>query len=553
MRTFCFLLLICVSACSVRAAQPPEVPPARLFTGPIFVTQDAQVPEARAILVDSEGRIQALYADIPANVDAQTVTLPGALAVPGLHDGHMHIEGLGLKLTGLDLSGTQSAQEVRERTRDYIARHPEAEVIRGFGWDQSLFPGQAFPSGADIAGLTDKPVYLLRTDGHAAIANSAALKLARIGSGPPGRGDGSVIRDPDGQPTGLILDGAVLRMERALPPVAPEELEARLRTALQAAADVGVTSVHEMGLFGPVADALLRLQETEELPVRVFAYMAGTDFPWLLRNVSWHPRRSRSMGNLEFMGIKLMIDGAMGSRGAMLLEPYSDDPDNRGHAAYGLLLQRSVYQVAQALGWQVAVHAIGDEANQLAIRWIEQYPSSSPLPARVEHAQLLSPADFARFADVGAVASMQPAHVADDLGWAADRLGPVRAAGAYAWRSHHAAGAVLAFGSDAPVSDLRPARGFHAALTRQTPEGDPPEGWYPGQRLDFETTLQAYTTGPAHAVGRGASLGRLSPGYRFDVTVFQQDCRLEPSCWLEAEVTATVLDGKVRQVHGNFP
>ena len=290
-------------------------------------------------------------------------------------------------------------------------------------------------------------------------------------------------------------------------------------------------------------DELIALQESEPLPVRVFVYMAGTDAPWLLANAIRRPWRARQFGRISIQGIKLMIDGAMGSRGAWLYAPYSDDVSNAGHVAYSLALQRSVYRFAQHAGYQVAIHAIGDRANHEAIEWMERDANPANLPTRIEHAQFLTAGDFGRMRRAGAVVSLQPVHVADDLGWADDRLGVARSARAYAWKSHANAGAVLACGSDAPVSDLRPGVGIHTALTRMTPEGLPSGGWHPEQRLTWPETLRCYTSGAARAVGRTRDLGTLSVGKLFDVSVFDRDCRSDAACWLTAKATATVIQG----------
>lgn len=534
-------LLLPILATLVAASAEPT-----LYVGPTFVTGWPAVPEARAVLVAGDGRIVDVYAHVPAAPARLAVKrLSGALAVPGLHDAHLHLEGIGMKLDGVDLDGIDSRAALRERVRAYVTAHPDVSVVRGFGWDQNRFADQQFPDGRDVAGLTKKPIFLMRIDGHAAVVNEAVLRLAAYGAGAPNSRAGGVFRGADGEPTGLLLDQAVIDTQAKLPAPTFDERKRRLKMALDAASAAGYTSVHEMSMFGPNMDALVALQAEAPLPVRVFVYMAGTDLPWILSYYLAHPLTSRQalnrMGRVQLQGIKLMIDGAMGSRGALLYADYADDPGNHGHPAYSLDLQLGVYRVAQQLRLQTAVHAIGDRANDIALDWVERYQNPANLPTRVEHAQVLTERSITRFRAAGAVASVQPIHGVDDHAWAESRLGKERARLAYAPRSVLKAGAQVAFGTDAPVSPLPAAVNLYAAQTRQTPEGNPPGGWHPQERLTFEETLYGFTRGAARAVGEEERLGTLAPGKLFDVTVFDKDCRGEPTCWLGARVEGTVL------------
>ena len=284
-----------------------------------------------------------------------------------------------------------------------------------------------------------------------------------------------------------------------------------LRLAVDEVSRAGLVAVHDMGMDPASMETLLDMEQEGTLPIRIFAYLRGDALPWLAVHRLRKPWQSAAIArreeDVEFMGIKLMVDGAMGSRGAMLFEPYADEPGHRGAPAYDLALQRILFRVAQSLGYQVAVHAIGDAANVVALSWIDQHHHEGNLPTRIEHAQVIRPQDFRRFADV--VTSMQPIHVIDDMHWTEARFGLQRAAGAYAWRSLLDAGALMAFGSDAPVSSINPTLGFHAALTRQDTTAQPPGGWFPEERLTFEETLDAYTLGAARAVGHADELGSL--------------------------------------------
>lgn len=547
------LLLPLIAAVLAASAEPASADPAAaasaepvLFVGPTFVTGWPAVPEARAVLVAADGHIVDVYADVPAIPEGLAVKrLPGALAVPGLHDAHLHLEGIGMKLDCVDLDGIDSRDALRERVRAYVAAHPDVSVVRGFGWDQNRFADKQFPDGRDVAGLTGKPIFLMRIDGHAAVVNDAVLALGGYGTGAPNSREGGVFRGADGKPTGLLLDQAVIDTQGKLPAPTFDERKRRLKMALDAAAAAGYTAVHEMSMFGPNMDALLALQQDAPLPARVFVYMAGTDLPWILSHYLSHPLASRHelnrMGRVQLQGIKLMIDGALGSRGALLYADYDDDAGNHGHPAYSLDLQLGVYRVAQQLRLQAAVHAIGDQANDIALDWIERYQNPANLPTRVEHAQVLTERSITRFRAAGAVASMQPIHGVDDHAWAESRLGKERARLAYAPRSVLASGAQVAFGTDAPVSPLPANVNLYAAQTRQTPEGDPPGGWHPQERLTFTQALYGFTRGAARTVGEEEHLGAIAPGKKFDVTVFDRDCRREAKCWLSARVAGTVV------------
>lgn len=522
----------------VLLALPATASAETLYVGPVFATGTQAQPEARAVLVGDDGRIVRTFAGVPALPGVATVRLPGALALPGLHDAHLHLEGLGIKLDGLDLTGVPSRAALRAKLVAYIAAHPDVTVVRGFGWDQNLFADGRFPDGRDVAGVTAKPVYLMRVDGHAAVVNETVLALAGIGPGAPNAQEGGVFRDAAGRPTGLLLDQAVITSQAALPQPTFAERKRRLRLALDAVAAAGYTSVHEMSMFGPNMDALLALQDEGPLPARVFVYMAGTDLPWILPRYFDDRRR----GRVQLQGIKLMIDGALGSRGALLYADYADDPGNHGHPAFSLALQEAVFRAAQQLRLQVAVHAIGDRANDIALDWVAKYQNPANLPTRVEHAQVLTPAALARMQSLPVIASMQPVHAADDHAWATQRLGDARARLAYAPHTVMAAGIPVAFGTDAPVSALSPRDSFYAALTREDIHGDPPGGWHPWERLPWDATLYGFTRGAAHAVGEDDALGTLAAGKVFDVTLFDRDCRDEPRCWLDAGIAGTVVE-----------
>jgi predicted amidohydrolase YtcJ len=504
-----------------------------------------------AVEVDTSGHIIALYESAPDDLDERAVIeLPGGLAVPGLHDAHLHLEGIGRAAEQADLRGARSPAEVRERLQAFLADHPDVSALRGRSWDQSLFPGATFPHWRDLDGL-DRPAVLTRVDGHAVWVNRAVLEQAGIGPDTPDPEGGRILRDEDGQPTGVLVDNAIDLVWDHLPRPTSADRRRWLALGAERAADAGLVAAHEMGMSVESYFALLDLDAEEGLPLRVFVYLDGSQ-PGAYKQLGGCGRlRSR----VELRGVKLFADGAMGSRGAALLDDYSDEPGHRGLLLTDPKLLAYRASLAELAGCQVAIHAIGDRGNRVALDAIQVAQRDDPEGPgdpgdrrhRIEHAQLVHPDDFARFVELGVVASMQPTHATSDMRWAEARVGPARLEGAYAWRTMLDLEVPLAFGSDAPVEDERPSLGIHAALTRQDAEGLPPGGWLPAQRLELEEALAAFSQGAAYAVGHEGELGRLEVGHLFDVTVFDRDPRGAPPDWLEARAVATVVGGALRR------
>lgn len=515
-----------------------------IYTGPVFLTGDPGTPVAAAVGVDASGRITRLYAEVPDAAPGRLRKLPGRLALPGLHDAHLHLIGIGALAEQIDLGGSRSAAEARERVAAYAAAHPELPVLQGRGWDQNLFPGREFPGWRDLEGVDVRPICLRRVDGHAAWVNRAMLDLAGIDAGTPDPEGGRILRDSAGEATGLLVDNAVdLALDR-LPEPTEADRERRLLSGMTACAADGLVAVHDMGLTAADVRILGRLDAENRLPVRVFGYLEGSE-EGILDLMDY-----RSPGDrFEVAGVKFYADGALGSRGAALLADYSDEPGSRG------LLIQPPEELAEmvgrviAMGGAVAVHAIGDHGNRAVLEALEKAGAGSARN-RIEHSQIVAPEDFARFAAVGAIASMQPTHCTSDMGWAPDRLGADRLAGAYAWRTMLDLGVPLAFGSDAPVEPQDPLAGIHAAITRQDRDGRPEGGWLPGQRLTEAEAVAAFTSGAAYAVGREADLGALTPGRFFDATLLDGDPRGEAAEWLRARPAGTVVGGVPRVAAG---
>lgn len=535
------ILLISAALVSAHAFDPEDLDVSiRLYTGPTFWTGNPDQPEAAALAVDQDGRILEVYDVKPKGSPWPEVVLPGAFAVAGLHDAHLHVSGIGRLAEQVRLDGCADVDEARRRTAAWAADHPEAQVIRGRGWDQTRWPGGAFPTASDLDGIAERPIVLRRVDGHAAWVNRAMLARAGIDAGTADPEGGRIHRDAAGQPTGLLIDNAIDLLEPYLPEPSDAERERWLLAGLNACADAGLTSVHDMGQDVATCDVAERLAAEGRLPIRLFVYLEGSrdDAMGALKGYRSHDR-------FTVMGMKYYTDGALGSRGAAMLKDYSDEPGRRGLlVTEPMELERRVDMVHRR-GFQCAIHAIGDQGNRVALQAIHkaQYGDVSRRH-RVEHAQVVHPDDFKTFVHEGAVASMQPVHCTSDMPWAESRLGPERVRGAYAWRSFADLGVALAFGSDAPVEDWDPLPGIHAAATRQDADGAPGGGWHPEQRLTWSEAVAGFTVGAAWAVHREHDLGALMPGRLCDLTVLDRDPRAAAQLWLEAAPTAVVVAGE---------
>jgi hypothetical protein len=558
--------MLTVMTAALLAAAPPAGPPAGplvLYRGASFRTLDPAQPLAQAVLVEGT-RVRATFAQDPAQgiPGAQVVDLGGGFVVPGLHDAHLHLAGVGEVLDWVDLHGCRSAEEAAARVKAALVNGAQGWV-RGRGWDQNAWacgtPGASPACGGAMPtrGLLDAvapgvPVALTRVDGHALWVNSQALRHARAAGTPhlrPGGGDppgGRVLRDGKGEPTGVLVDTAMDLVTARLPAPTDGDVRRFLLRATARAAEAGLTSVHDMA----VGEVELRVLETLDreglLPVRVFAYLDGTREGFLSR---LPPAPARSPSRLEVRGVKFFADGALGSRGAALLAPYSDEPGHRGLLVTEPKTLEERARAVHQRGFQVATHAIGDRANREVLGLYARLgPGAAARRHRVEHAQVVSPQDLPGFAATGAVASVQPVHATSDMGWALARLGPERLHGAYAWRSLATAGAVLALGSDAPVESLRPLWGLFAARTRTDHAGQPPGGWRFPEALDAEAALRGYTTGPAHAVAREDELGTLRPGALADFTWLDVDpVACAAPDLVRARVRGTAVDGRLRR------
>ncbi len=490
-----------------------------------------------------------------ADAGTRMLDLEGATAIPGLSDAHAHLFNLGRSLSWADLRGTRSAAEAVERTAALAAELPDGSWLRGRGWDQNDWDPPAYPDRRLLdAAFGDRPVYLERIDGHAGWASSAALAAAGIDADTPDPEGGEILRDPQtGEPTGILIDAAENLVRAVIPKPTATDLDRQLAAAAAKAVSHGLVGVHEMGVTLEELAALQRADAGGTLPLRVVAYLGGAP---ALENYQGSPVRPDAESLLRLEGVKYYADGALGSRGAALKADYSDRPGHRGlliqsHAELTLRVKAAVDR-----GFSVAVHAIGDEGNHVALDAIQQghgaaladhgeVPAITEARHRIEHVQVVDPAEFGRFAELGVIPSMQPTHCTSDMPWAPDRLGPERVKGAYAWREFLDRNLILPLGSDFPVEQVSPLFGLYAAVTRQTPDGQPPGGWSPEHRLTRAEAVLGFTAWAGEAAGV-PQWGRLRSGDRADVTVFDGDpMTVAPAELLELDVRTVIVDGRI--------
>lgn len=511
-------------------------------------TMDSEQPRAEAMAWDETGRLVAVGSSQDLRdwfPDVRTIDLGGRAVIPGLIDAHGHVMGLGLTRLQADLVGAASREEIVQRLQSHADSLPEGAWLQGRGWDQTRWADASFPTSADLdRAFPERPVLLERIDGHAVWANSAAIRATGVDfSGDWQPDGGQVIRDEQGRPTGVFIDRAEAPFRSVLPPPSEAERALALDRALAEMARLGLTGVHDAGTSLDDVRRFLHREAAGKLTVRIHALADGD---------AEHLATLCRMGTVDTprvtaRGVKLYADGALGSRGAALLAPYSDDPGNRG-----LLFEKdadlqAVVDRAMACGLQVAVHAIGDRANRQVIDALiagQQTFPDNPGRHRIEHVQIIHPDDIPRLAEAGIVASMQPTHATSDMRWAEQRLGEDRLVGAYAWQRLRKAGAPLAFGSDFPVEPVNPMFGIHAAVTRQDREGEPPGGWLPDQRVTAEVAIAGFTIEAAKAAFAEDDVGSLAIGKRADFVVLDRDPLEVPADALHRlRVLVTALDG----------
>ncbi|WP_397593307.1 amidohydrolase [Sphingorhabdus sp.] len=513
----------------------------------ITLDKDGKVVRFTGLLIGRDGKVSQLLTPrdkAPKQLDFRHDG-KGLTMLPGLIDAHGHVIGLGFAALTLDLSGTNSLEEAQAAIRGYAAKYPDRRWIIGRGWNQEKWGLGRFPTAADLdVAVADRPVWLERVDGHAGWANSRALEIAGITAATKSPAGGR-IEMVDGKPSGIFVDMASELVAKHVPAPRPVERDLALAEAQQALLKVGVTAVADMGTTVADWQSYRRAGDEGWLSVRIFGYAAGIDnmvaiagprpTPWLYDD------------KLRLGGVKLYLDGALGSRGAWLKKPYADAPGQTGLPLLVPAELRNMMVRASMDGFQTAVHAIGDAANAEAIGAVEDLAPTytGDRRWRIEHAQIVDPADLPRLAKNGIIASMQPVHQISDRLMAEARLGPDRLAGAYAWNSILKAGGKLAFGSDVPVESPNPFHGIAAAITREDANGQPFGGWMAAERVSREQALAGFTIDAAYAAFAEGRLGSLSPGYRADFILVDTDPLLaSPAQIRETKVTEAWVGGR---------
>jgi predicted amidohydrolase YtcJ len=516
--------------------------------------RDGWHPDAHTIAI-RHGRIVFVgqHTDADSRYRAQThIDAGGATIVPGLVDSHTHIFNLGAKLERVDLTDVATEEEAVRLIEEQATRVPPGQWIIGQGWDEGAWADR-YPTMTLLSErVPDHPVYMRSLHSFAGWGNKSAFDLAGINADTVAPSGGEIRRFADGSPNGLLLNRAVEMLENALPALTQAQLTTRAELALKRMAADGYVTVHDAGVSQAELAALQALEREQRLPVRVFAMLnvrdTGLAQAWL--------KTGPDQDNDSFLvtrSVKAFYDGALGSRGARLLDDYSDQPGHRGVSGGEYGFDQDLVTELMIQGFQIGIHAIGDAGNRETLDFIEAvqrtHPDTRNSRHRIEHAQVLHAGDIGRFADLDVIASMEPPHAVEDKTWAQDRLGDVRIRGAYAWRSLREAGARLIFNADNPGSDHSIFYGLHAALTRRDRDRQPPEGWYVDQAMNADETLRAYTTWAAYAGFRENHTGTLSADRWADLSVMDVDpfvlSETDPGAILDGRILMTIVNGQI--------
>jgi len=567
-----FLFQVILSSCS------KDMPDKIFYNGKIYsLDEKNSIYEAVAVkngIIFDVGSSAELLKKYP---QSEKIDLNGAIVFPGFIDAHGHITGYGENLLQINLVGTTSQEEIAELVKQKANQSKEGDWILGVGWDQNDWEDKSWPDHKILDKASPKnPVALTRIDGHALWVNKKALELAGIDKNTPNPDGGEIKKDKNGNPTGLLIDNAMNLVYKVIPPPTDEELEETVLVSTNNLVKHGITSVHDMGVGERTIQIYKKLADEGKLPIRIHAYVDGIGDTW-----NKYLKEGKLIGYqnnfVNVDGIKLFVDGAMGSRGALMTEPYQDDPEN-----YGLLLlsEEQIYQVtkdALLKGLQVATHAIGDSGNFLVLnayqRAIEELKPKDPR-LRIEHVQVINPEDAKRLAKLKVIPSMQPVHATSDMPWAEARLGPERVKWSYALRMVLNESKMIAGGSDFPVESPSVLEGIYSAITRQDKNGSPKNaedvlrlvkekkwviskegikdpknfenGWYTDQKLTIDEAIKCFTKWPAYAVFEENKKGTIEIGKWADFTILDKDLyNISPEEILKTNVIMTVVNGRI--------
>jgi len=544
-------LVTLVLTLPLAARAQTRTPADLIVTNARIYTVDEARPSAQALAVKdgkflfagSEREVMALRGTATKVVDAN-----GRTIIPGMVDAHAHLLGLGEALQQVDLTGTRSYDEVVARVVAAAKGQPAGKWIVGRGWDQNDWADTRFPTHDALSrALPNNPVYLTRVDGHAGLANAAAMRAASVTAKTPDPRGGRLERGASNEPTGVFVDNAQGLIERVIPPPTREDTRKALQAAITESHRYGLVGIHDAGESRSTIDLMEEMAKAGELPFRLYV-MIGDDSAALAHYMAIGPRSGLYDNHLWVRAIKLYADGALGSRGAALLEPYSDDPKNNGLLVSAPAHIEAVAERALASGFQVATHAIGDRINRVVLDTYEKALAAHPTADhrfRIEHAQILNHDDIPRFAQLGVIPSMQAVHQTSDMYWAGNRLGLGRLLGAYAWRSLLNTGVVVPNGSDFPVEAVNPLFSFHSAVSRQDADNWPTGGWMPEQRMTRQEALESMTIWPAYAAFEEQLMGSITPGKLADFVILDRDIMTVPEQdILGTSVVATYIGGK---------
>ncbi len=514
---------------------------------------DGRLVRFAGLVIDRDGRVKQLLQRSDKRPDRVDFRLDGLgrTLMPGFIDAHGHVMGLGFARMLLDLSDTRSLDEALARIKTFADENPGLPWIMGGGWNQERWGLGRFPTAAELDSVTGgRPTWLNRVDGHAGWANSAAMAAAKVDARTASPAGGRIEKDAAGRPSGIFVDAAMAIIDAAKPQPLARDYDLALQLAQADLLAHGITTITDMGTTLAEWQAFRRAGDLGQLNIRIIAYAGDVDnmaiiggpgpTPWLYDD------------RLRMVGVKLYLDGALGSRGAWLIEPYADAPRERGLPLTDGTTLRNKMVRANMDGFQVALHAIGDAANREALNAIADLADNLPAADRrfrIEHAQVVAPDDIARFGAMNVIASMQPVHQTSDRVMAEARLDPARLAGAYAWASLRRGGARLAFGSDVPVESADPFAGLAAAMSRTGPDGQPFGGWRPEEAVGREVALDGFTRSAAFAGRAEDRLGTLMPGMRADFVLLDDDPMLaSPSQIRAMRVAETWVGGQRRHV-----
>ncbi len=553
MRNTVSIALVIFAASATAFAQAPR--DAVFVNAKVYTAADGQ-PTASAFSI-LNGRFMEVGTDehvlTSAAAGTQVVDLGGRTVVPGFIDSHGHLLNLGLSLQQVNVTGTESYEHIVQAVAARAAETPKGQWILGRGWDQNDWAVKDFPNHGPLSAVTpEHPVSLIRVDGHALLANAVALGRAGITAETPDPEGGKILRDASGNPTGVLVDAAMGLVRAQVPSPTADEKRAAVRAAIAECITLGLTEVHDAGVDGSTIQLYRDMIDAGEFPFRVYAMIAAADAETVNQFFQSGPLVGYGDGRLTVRCVKVVADGALGSRGAALIEPYSDDPGNTGLILMPQDALQALTQRALAAGFQVATHAIGDRANRMVLDAYAASLTAAGLPLkdndarlRIEHAQVVAPDDIPRFAAMRVIPSMQATHATSDMPWAVDRVGPERIKGAYAWQRFLKSGSRIANGSDFPVENASPLWGFYAAITRQDRTGQPAEGWQPDQRMTRQQALRSFTRDAAFAAFEKDDRGTIETNKRADFVVLSADIMEIPTLEiLTTRVTMTFIGGK---------